>query len=73
MLSPAPHIILATDDGMNFWEGGLWALDSGIPLIIVNHATAEKPGMQAMARYLEEKFAEVPAEYVDIALPYTSV
>jgi putative NIF3 family GTP cyclohydrolase 1 type 2 len=68
-----PDAILATDDGINFYAGGLWAIDLDVPLLIVNHATAEKPGMQAMARYLREVFAGVSAEYIDVGYPYSSV
>ena len=70
MLELRPDVILATDDGMNFWDGGLWAVDLGVPLLIVNHCTAEKPGMKAMARYLTEKFPDVPAQYLDVVFPY---
>jgi len=66
-------LILATDDGMNFWNGGIWSADLDLPLLIVNHATAEKPGMQAMAQYLRKTFPDLPAEYVDVAFPYSSV
>lgn len=66
-------LILATDDGMNFWDDGLWAIDLGIPLLIVNHATAEKPGMQAMAGYLRKKFPEVRVEYLDVEFPYSTL
>lgn len=62
-------VILATDDGINMWTGGLWALDLDVPTIIVNHATAEKPGMMAMARYLGELYPEIPVDYVDVAFP----
>ena len=68
-----PDAILATDDGINFWSGGLWAIDIDIPLLIVNHATAEKPGMQAMARYLREVFPGVACNYIDVGYPYASV
>ena len=68
-----PDVILATDDGINFWSGGLWATDLDIPLLIVNHATAEKPGMQAMVGYLKEVFPDVPVEYLDVSYPYKSV
>lgn len=63
-------LILATDDGMNFWHGGLWATDLGIPLLIVNHATAEKPGMMAMVSYLRDVFPGPPVEYLDVEFPY---
>ena len=65
--------ILATDDGMNFWDGGLWAVDLDVPLLIVNHCTAEKPGMRAMAAYLKKLFPDVPVEYIDVPFPYTAL
>lgn len=65
--------ILATDDGINFWDGGLWAVDIAVPLLIVNHATAEKPGMMALARYLRDVFPNTPVEYIDIEMPYKHV
>jgi putative NIF3 family GTP cyclohydrolase 1 type 2 len=70
MLKLKPDVILATDDGINFWDGGLWAVDLGLPLLIVNHSTAEKPGMQAMARYLSERYQDLPIQYVDVVFPY---
>lgn len=73
MLELRADVILATDDGMNFWDGGLWSLDLDIPLLIVNHATAEKPGMMAMAGYLAEKYPGTTVEYLDVAFPYTTV
>lgn len=66
-------LILATDDGMNFWDGGLWAADLGLPLLIVNHCTAEKPGMMAMARYLKGLHPDLPVEYIDVEFPYDVV
>lgn len=68
-----PDVILATDDGINFWTSGLWAADLNIPLLIVNHATAEKPGMQAMAKYLKEIFPDTPVKYIDVRYPYSSI
>ena len=73
MLELRPDVILATDDGMNFWDGGLWAADLGVPILIVNHCTAEKPGMQAMARYLAERHPDVPVQYLDVVFPYSWV
>ena len=66
-------LILATDDGISFPNGGLWAIDFGIPLLLVNHATAEKPGMKAMAGYLKKKFPGVPVQYLDVEFPYTTL
>lgn len=64
-------VILATDDGFNFWDGGLWARDLDVPLLMVNHSTAEKPGMQAMAEYLKKQFPGTSVEYLDVEFPYS--
>jgi putative NIF3 family GTP cyclohydrolase 1 type 2 len=48
--------LILTDDGTRLWESAQWAEDSGIPLLIVNHATAEEPGMQTLANYLKEQY-----------------
>jgi len=65
--------VLCTDDGMNSWTGGLWAVDSGVPVICVNHATAEIPGMMKMAEYLAATFPGMNAQYVACGLPPSSV
>jgi len=56
--------LIVTDDGIRFWQGGSWAIDAGIPLIVVNHATAEEWGMQSLARYLAEQFPQVPVRHL---------
>ena len=72
---PAMHelgadIVLATDDGISNTSGGLWSLDLGVPMLIVNHGTAELPGMQAMVGYIQRHFPGVPVEYLDCGFPY---
>ncbi|MBD3350061.1 MAG: hypothetical protein GF364_01065 [Candidatus Lokiarchaeota archaeon] len=52
-------VLLVTDDGTRLWESGQWSEDSGIPLIIVNHATAEEPGVRMLAAYLKEQFPDI--------------
>jgi len=66
-------VILATDDGINSQSSGFWAIDASIPLLVVNHATSEIPGMRAMANYLKMKFPGLPVEYVDVEFPYSVV
>ena len=65
--------LLCTDDGINSWTAGLWAIDSGVPIICVNHATAEVPGMMKMAEYLSITFPGTKAHYVPCGLPPSSV
>ncbi len=66
-------LILATDDGISTTAAGLWSLDLGVPLLIVNHATAELPGMQALAGYIEEHFPGIPVRYLPGEFPYSIV
>jgi putative NIF3 family GTP cyclohydrolase 1 type 2 len=56
--------LIVTDDGIHFWQGGSWALDAGLPLLVVNHATAEEWGMRALAGYLSEQFPGVPVQHI---------
>jgi len=64
MLELGADIVLATDDGISTTAAGLWSLDLGVPMLVVNHATAEVPGMMAMVGYIEEHFPGVPVRYV---------
>ena len=69
MLELGADIILATDDGISTTAAGLWGLDLGIPILIVNHATAELPGMMAMAGYIEQHFPGFPVKYLPGEFP----
>jgi len=73
MFELGADIILATDDGLSTTASGLWSLDLGVPLLIVNHATAELPGMQAMVRYIERHFPGVPVQYLPGEFPYPAI
>jgi len=75
---PAMHalgadIVLATDDGISTTSAGLWSLDLPVPMLVVNHATAELPGMQAMVGYVRRHFPGVPVTYLDSGFPYPVV
>jgi putative NIF3 family GTP cyclohydrolase 1 type 2 len=73
MLELDIDLALLTDDGMNTWIAGQFAADSGLPLLIVNHATSEKPGMRKMAEYLKGIFGDLPIEYLDVEFPWRVV
>jgi putative NIF3 family GTP cyclohydrolase 1 type 2 len=57
-------VLVLTDDGTRLWESAQWSEDSEIPIIIVNHATAEEPGMLALAKYIKEQFPELKVESI---------
>ena len=69
MLELGADIILATDDGISTTSAGLWALDLGIPMLVVNHATAELPGMMAMVGYIQKHFPGIPVKYLPGEFP----
>ena len=73
MLALGADAALMTEDGMRYWNTGIWAMDAGVPLLIVNHATAEIPGMQALARYLSELYPAVPVSFIADGFPPRSI
>jgi putative NIF3 family GTP cyclohydrolase 1 type 2 len=69
----APDALLVTDDGMRFWADGSWAIDRALPLLVVNHASAEEWGMRSLAAYLRERFPGVPVRHFPQGCLYRSV
>ena len=64
--------LLLTDDGTRLWESAVWSEDTGVPLILVNHATAEEPGMRNLAAYIKETFNQ-PVHFIPQGCLYESV
>lgn len=69
----APDALLVTDDGMRFWADGSWAIDRNLPLLVVNHATAEEWGMRSLAAYLQAHFPGVPVQHFPQGCLYQTV
>jgi len=61
---------LVTNDGSRTSTTELHATDLKIPLIRVDHATSELPGMMALADHLSEAFPGVPVKYIPYPCPY---
>lgn len=55
---------ICSDDGFTYWREGGVALDLGIPVVVVNHAVSELPGMESLARYLKQQFPTTPVQYL---------
>lgn len=64
MLTMGADAILATDDGISQWREGSYLADMGVPLLTVNHAVAEIPGVRKMAAYLQQQFPGTPVHNV---------
>ncbi|MEM2905581.1 MAG: Nif3-like dinuclear metal center hexameric protein [Candidatus Bathyarchaeia archaeon] len=73
MFNLGADVLLLTDDGTRLWESGQWSLDAGIPLLLVNHSTAEEPAMRTLTRYIQERPPEVPVEHIPVGCLYAAV
>ena len=73
MFKLGADILLVTDDGISTTGAGLWSLDLGVPMLIVNHATAELPGMMSLAGYIERHFPGIPVKYLPGEFPCSVV
>ncbi len=73
MLSLGADAMVVTDDGIAFWSAGCQAADSGIPLIVVNHAVSEEPGMRSLAAHLAGAFPDVPVRHIPLGCLYSVV
>jgi len=65
-------VLVLTDDGTRLWESAQWARDSGVALLIVNHATAEEPGMRTLADYLAKQFS-LPVKQIPVGCLYRTI
>lgn len=70
MLGLGADACIMTDDGMAFWSAGCQAVDSGVPLIIVNHATAEEWGVRNLAAYVARQFPDIPVHHLPMGCLY---
>ena len=55
---------IVCDDGSSYWRDIQYAKDLGIPVICVNHATSEEPGMVTLTQYINTHFEGVFAEHL---------
>jgi len=69
----APDALLVTDDGMRFWADGSWAIDRDLPLLVVNHASAEEWGMRSLADYIRKHFPDVPVRHLPQGCQYQAI
>lgn len=65
-------VLLLTDDGTRLWETAQWARDSGASVLLVNHATAEEPGMMTLREYMA-RLLPVPVRHIPVGCLYRSV
>lgn len=70
MVKLGADVLLTTDDGTALWRDGAWIADLGLPMIRVNHMSAEIPGLRNLADYLRQQFPSVPVHFVGPTCSY---
>lgn len=71
MLAEPCDVCIVADDGITNFHDVQFALDVGVPLIIVNHACCEKPGIDAMVTWLGQRCRGAGVEVVRLDEGYT--
>lgn len=66
-------LAISVDDVVRAWVAGEWCRDTGRPLVVVNHAVSEEPGMATLARFLGERFPLIPVTHLRQGLTYSAV
>lgn len=51
-----PDLFIAIDDAIRTWVQTYYAADTGQPLVVVNHGTAEDSGVELLSRHLQEVY-----------------
>ena len=57
-------LALCSDDGFTYWRDGAFAIDAGIPVVVVNHPVSEDHGMKLLAGHLTQQFPTVPVHHI---------
>ena len=60
----AIDLAICTDDGVDYWRDGGFAIDMKIPIIVVNHMVSEEIGVQRLAETLNRRFPTVPVHHI---------
>jgi putative NIF3 family GTP cyclohydrolase 1 type 2 len=57
-------LAICSDDGFTMWSHGTMAIDMGYPVILVNHACSEEPGMRTLTTALSRAFPGVEVVHI---------
>ena len=55
---------ICTDDGIANWRDGGFAIDMGIPLIVVHHHVSEEAGIISLAAHLKQALPHIPVHHI---------
>lgn len=57
-------LAICTDDGIKYWRDGAFAIDMGIPIVVVNHPVSEEFGVYRLAEFIQNNFPDTPVHYI---------
>lgn len=66
-------VSVIVDDGTYYWHDIQMAADDDHPIICVNHATAEEPGMVTLTKYVNDTFPGVTAVHLPHGCSFRTV
>lgn len=59
-----PDLVVCSDDGLDYWRDGAYAVDGGPPIVVVHHGVTEEPGVANLASELRRAFPEVAVHHI---------
>lgn len=68
-----PHLVVCSDDGMDYWRDGAFAVDGGPPIVVVHHGVTEEPGVAGLAAELQSAFPAIPVHHIEQRCMYSFV
>jgi len=66
-------LCICTDDGFSYWQNGEFAIDAGIPVIILNHCVAEERALRLLAEHLKQHYSGVPVHSIPQGCAYRDI
>ncbi|MGB9597054.1 MAG: Nif3-like dinuclear metal center hexameric protein [Candidatus Poribacteria bacterium] len=73
MIKKGADVVVVCDDGFSYWHSGERFYEMNVGVIMVSHGTSEMWGIENLARYIKETFAELKVTYLDKHPKYWSV
>jgi putative NIF3 family GTP cyclohydrolase 1 type 2 len=68
-----PDLVVCSDDGMDYWRDGAFAVDGGPPIVVVHHGVTEEPGVGRLAERLRHAFTGTPVHHIEQRCMYEFV
>jgi putative NIF3 family GTP cyclohydrolase 1 type 2 len=59
-----PDLFITINDVIRTWTQGVFAEDSGWPMVVLDHGTSEEAGVMRLAGLLREAFPDVPVHHI---------